>query len=178
METFKCAAVVLASVALASLALIAVGCGSDSGGSGVAQAPTTSTSTSTSTQPSQRDSPRSGAAFAACMRSHGVPDFPDPKVTSKGEIISMPDDDSPRFRSGFESCRKLLPNGGVPSPAQQAQEQEQLLEFAACMRAHGVRDFPDPTFSDGRPEFPEGRIKRNSPRFAAAKKAFAGVIGE
>jgi hypothetical protein len=54
------------------------------------------------------------------------------------------------------------PNGGDP------------IAFATCMRAHGVRDFPDPTFSNGSP-FPPG-IDRSSPRFAAAKRACAGGV--
>jgi hypothetical protein len=174
MQTMKRAAVVLASVAVSSLSLIAAGCGSDSPSPSVAQPPMTSTQA----PPSEGGSAPNGGdpiAFATCMRAHGVRDFPDPKVTSGGEIISIPDDDSPRFRSALDSCRKLLPDGGVPSPAQQAQEQRQLLRFAACMRAHGVRNFPDPTFSGGRPGFPGDRIDRSSPRFAAAKKACTGV---
>jgi hypothetical protein len=175
MQTMKRAAVVLASVVVSSLSLIAAGCGSDSPSPSVAQPPMTSTQA-----PSEVGSAPNGGdpiAFAGCMRAHGVRDFPDPKVASGGEIISIPDDDSPRFRSALDSCRNLLPDGGVPSPAQQAQEQRQLLRFAACMRAHGVRNFPDPTFSDGRPGFPGDRIDRSSPRFAAAKKACAGVRG-
>jgi hypothetical protein len=173
MKSIERALVVLAALALASLALVAAGCGTDSPSSGVAQAPTTSTAT----EPSEDGDSNGGdpIAFAACMRSHGVPDFPDPKATSEGEVISIPDDDSPRFTSALKSCRSLLPDGGAPSSAQQAQEQEELLEFAACMRAHGVRDFPDPTFYNARSRFSTGRINRSSPRFAAAKRACAGV---
>jgi hypothetical protein len=169
MQSIERAVVVLAASALAGLALVAAGCGSDSPSSGVAQAPTTSTAT----QPSEGgDSNRGdGVAFAACMRSHGVSDFPDPKVTSEGEIISIPDNDSPQVRSALESCESLLPDGGVSSPAQQAQEQAQLLEFAACMRARGVPNFPDPTVSGGRVTLRLDGIDRSSPRFAAAKKA-------
>jgi hypothetical protein len=175
MKSIERALVVLFAPALASLALVAAGCGSDTPSPGVAQAATTSTATESS---EDGDSNRGDLiAFAACMRFHGVPDFPDPKATSEGEIISIPADDSPRFRSALKSCESLLPDGGVPSPAEQAREQAAMLEFAACMRANGVRDFPDPTFSDGRSRFPLGRINRSSPRFAAAKRAHAGVTG-
>jgi hypothetical protein len=176
MQSIERAAVVLAASALASLALVAAGCGSDSSSSGVAQAPTTSTAT----QPSEgRGSDRGDPiAFAACMRSHGVPDFPDPKVTSKGEIISIPDDDSPQIRSALRSCESLLPDGGVSSPAQQAQELAELLKFAACIRAHGVPNFPDPTISGGRVTLRLDGIDRSSPRFAAAKKACRQSLAE
>jgi hypothetical protein len=170
MNPIERALVVLAASALASVALVAAGCGGDSPSSGVAQAPTTSTAT----EPSENgDSGGGEFAFAACMRSHGVPDFPDPKQTSKGVIVSIPDDDSPQFRSALKSCRSLLPDGGVPSPGEQAQEREELLEFAACMRKNGMPDFPDPIFRDGQPPFPDARIDRSSPWFAAAKRACA-----
>jgi hypothetical protein len=178
MQTIERAVVVLAASAVASLALVAAGCGADSPDPGVAQTP----SSTTTTQPSESVGSTSDdpIAFAACMRSHGVPDFPDPKVTSRGEITSIPDSDSPRFTAALNVCRKFLPDS-VPSPGQQAQEQAELLRFAACMRAHGVPEFPDPTVSGGRAHFPEGEIPRGSPRFAAAKKAcrgsLAGVTG-
>jgi hypothetical protein len=172
MKLIERALVLVAVSALATLALVVAGCGSDSPSSGVAQASTTSTTTAPSEDGNSKR--RAATAFAACMRSHGVPDFPDPRQTSEGEVISIPDDDSARFRSALQSCRSLLPNGGVPSAAERAQEREELLRFAACMRAHGVRDFPDPTFSNGSP-FPPG-IDRSSPRFAAAKRACAGGV--
>ena len=43
----------------------------------------------------------------------------------------------------------------VPSAAQQARAEQQALQFAACMRAHGLANFPDPTFG------PNGAIKEN-----------------
>jgi hypothetical protein len=153
--------------ALASVALIAAGCGGDSDSPAVAQTP----SSTTATQPSEAGDSESDnpIAFSACMRAHGVPDFPDPNATS--EITSIPDSDSPHFTAALNSCRSLLPDGGVSSPEQQAQEQAALLKFAACVRAHGVPEFPDPTVAGGRARFPEGTIPRSSPRFGAAKKA-------
>jgi hypothetical protein len=41
------------------------------------------------------------------------------------------------------------------------------------MRAHGVPNFPDPTFSGGRASLKISGIDSSSPRFAAAKKACA-----
>lgn len=165
MQFIERVVVVLAASAVASLALVAAGCGGDS--------------SDPADRGGQSDNP---VAFSECMRSHGVPDFPDPKITSGGgEVISIPDSDSPRFEAALKSCRKFLPDGGGSSPAQQAQEQDQLLRFARCMRARGVPDFPDPTVSGGRARFPAGRIDLGSPRFAAAKKAcgqsLAGVTG-
>jgi hypothetical protein len=179
MQTIERAVVVLAASAVASLALVAAGCGADSPDPGVAQTP----SSTTTTQPSESVGSTSDdpIAFAACMRSRGVPDFPDPKVTSQGQITSIPDDDSPHFRSALTACKEFLGNGGAPSPAQRSQEREELLRFAACMRAHGVPEFPDPTGSSSSVGPRADGIDRSSPRFAAAKKAcrgsLAGVTG-
>lgn len=56
--------------------------------------------------------------FSACMRSHGVPKFPDPtgggiKITSRQGV----DPDSPQFKSAVQTCRKLLPGGGAKAEA-------------------------------------------------------------
>ncbi|HEY2436113.1 MAG TPA: hypothetical protein VGH93_02970, partial [Solirubrobacteraceae bacterium] len=62
-------------------------------------------------------------AFATCMRSHGVPNFPDP-TRSGGSIQilgSAPgiNRQSPGFKYAQQSCRHLLPGGGQPSQAEQ-----------------------------------------------------------
>jgi hypothetical protein len=86
-------------------------------------------------------------AFAFCMRSHGVPDYADPQVSSSGnhgQVKLSPgsaDPDSPAFKSAGRMCHNLLPNRG--KPVNGAQEQAQDLTFADCMRSHGVPNFPD-----------------------------------
>ena len=88
-----------------------------------------------------------GAKFSACMRKHGITNFPDPN--SQGVITIHSgmgiDPGSPAFTSARTACNKLLPNGGQPTPAQIAQMQKQELAFSVCMRAHGVKNFPDPS---------------------------------
>ncbi len=50
-----------------------------------------------------------GLRFAACMRSHGYPSFPDPVVNSRdmGFLIRGFDPNSPQFQSARTACRKL-----------------------------------------------------------------------
>jgi hypothetical protein len=118
--------------------------------------------------------------FASCMRSHGVPGFPDPNAQGAISVSSASgiDPGSQQFQHAQQACQKLLPNGGQPSPAQQAQMRTQALAFSACMRSHGVPNFPDPQFSSG------GRVTMkltagsggsgidpSSPQFQAAQKA-------
>ena len=50
--------------------------------------------------------------FSQCMRSHGLPDFPDPKETSHGISISSAhsvDLSSPQFQAAQNDCRSLVP---------------------------------------------------------------------
>jgi hypothetical protein len=90
--------------------------------------------------------------FAACMRQHGVSDFPDPHVKGTGGhtevslLINHRIASSPAFQSAQRSCQHLLPEGGNgPSPAQQRERAAAMLAFASCMRRHGFPKFPDPT---------------------------------
>ena len=93
---------------------------------------------------------------SACMRRHGVPNFPDPQTSSgNGEVrisvhITPSITESPAFQSAQKACAYLMPGGGKnvsngPSAAQQRIHTEGLLAFAACMRKRGFPRFPDPT---------------------------------
>jgi hypothetical protein len=92
-------------------------------------------------------------AYAQCMRTHGLPNFPDPVTTPSGGYgfhTQGIDPHSPAFHSAGEACNAQAPEGwgtgGQPlSPAQQ----QQWLNWAKCVRVHGAPDFPDPTFSAG-----------------------------
>lgn len=83
-------------------------------------------------------------AFSKCMRSHGALGFPDP--TSQGTFtVTEALLHNPEIQSAAPSCKKLLPRGAVQLPAGlQRKLDSQALEYAACMRSHGVPDFPDP----------------------------------
>jgi hypothetical protein len=85
-------------------------------------------------------------AFSECMRSHGVPNFPDPAA---GGGIDIPQGSninpfSPSFKAAQAQCHKLLPGGGPPRGVSE-QQKEQMVRTSECMRAHGVTGFPDPT---------------------------------
>ncbi|MGO9899940.1 MAG: hypothetical protein ACLP0J_09650 [Solirubrobacteraceae bacterium] len=90
-----------------------------------------------------------GISFADCMRSHGVPNFPDPSSAGGGVQFSGYgiNSQSPAFRSAQSACQKLMP-GGIGAPVGvSATRIGQGLKIAACMRAHGLRTFPDPATS-------------------------------
>jgi hypothetical protein len=57
-------------------------------------------------------------AFASCMRSHGIADYPDPKTKDDGSLdMLLPknmDINSPQFKAAEQACKSVLPAGGQP----------------------------------------------------------------
>jgi hypothetical protein len=98
--------------------------------------------------------------FAECMRSNGVSRFPDPgpsgSFTIDGVVNgSSLNPNSPAFKQALSACRDLEPAGFTGS-ARSARQTQAALEFAQCVRAHGVKDFPDP--ANGQPLVDTDRI--------------------
>ena len=83
--------------------------------------------------------------FSECMRSHGVPNFPDPSPGGGIHLSSGMNPSSPAFEAAQASCHKLLPGGGPGAAHPSAQAEAQTLKISECMRQHGVAGFPDPT---------------------------------
>lgn len=113
------------------------------------------TATSAATTSSGRTAPDAslGLAFAKCIRSSGVPNFPDP---NPGGGFLFPvragvNPASPAVRAARAKCQKLLPGGGPPGPGStthpSAQTLARLVRIAQCMREHGISQFPDPRTS-------------------------------
>jgi hypothetical protein len=97
---------------------------------------------------------RSAVNASRCIRSHGVPGFPDPD--SSGQI---PKETAQQLgvgdsvlKAAQQACQNLWPFQ-APTQAQQRQQLTDDLKFAQCMRSHGLPDFPDPTSSGGHVEF-------------------------
>jgi hypothetical protein len=131
------------AVAAIAAATVIAACGSSS-----------STSSNSSDHPSQaqiQSDEQAAVRFADCMRSHGVPGFPDPTSAPRGfkSALDPSSKRSPAFESALNGCGHLLPRSrgstqsDVHSPAQIAS----FLAFARCVRAHGFPSFPDPTSS-------------------------------
>jgi hypothetical protein len=178
----------LSAVVLASVALFVAGCGGSSS-SGVAHLSSSTSGSSAANTGGKSSTPESSAstqqkmvAYSQCMRSHGVPEFPEPTeghllihTSSHNGHVTGVNPKSSQFQAAQKVCAKLLPNGGVPSAAEQAKAQQSALKFSQCMRTHGVPNFPDPNVSGGGVRLtigggPSG-IDPNSPQFKAAQKA-------
>jgi hypothetical protein len=85
-----------------------------------------------------------GVNYAGCMRSHGVPNFPDANPAGGLHMPASIDTQSPAYLSARSACAKLIPGPTAPRPMAQRQKLE-LLAAAKCMRKHGV-NVVDPTF--------------------------------
>lgn len=102
------------------------------------------------------------------MRADGVPNFPDSAISvNDGQVqFDVPGyvKNEPQFPSASRACQRDLPGGVVSAKHVNLQEQ---LEFARCMRSHGITDFPDPMPGGGW-DLPGDT---NSPQFEAAAHA-------
>ncbi|MGA2529464.1 MAG: hypothetical protein ABSG36_09925 [Acidimicrobiales bacterium] len=89
-----------------------------------------------------------GLAYAKCMGSHGVPNFPDPNASGGFELGPGINPQSPTFKSAQATCQKL---SGLPSPGSttnpSAAALAHMLTISQCVRHHGISDFPDPITS-------------------------------
>jgi hypothetical protein len=157
-----------AIIATTALAMLAAACSSPSSAGG---SPNSGRSA---------NSP-SAVGYSACMRSHSVPNFPDPTGSGgipKESAQHLGVSDS-QFSAAQQACQRLLPATGGSLSASSLQQcflaavcpqalVQQAVnagrEFAQCMRSHGVPNWPDPTIdSEGRPLF-NIRVPRPAPR--------------
>lgn len=99
-------------------------------------------------------------AYAECMRSHGVPTFPDPSAGGGFVIPAGIDSSSPAFQAAQTKCQKLMPGpaGLTPGTTTHPTSQwlAQMIKAAQCMRADGVPNFPDPTTTIPHPDVAGG----------------------
>ena len=109
--------------------------------------------------------------FANCMRSHGVPNFPDPgkPVGGPGSGINI---QAPAVQSAEQKCDKLTHNPEPKGSPASASQRRAALANAQCMRTHGVPNFPDPTFpSTGGMSVNLAGLNPQSPAFEHAQAA-------
>lgn len=158
---------VLCAAALIAIGVLAASCGGAS-------------PNRTGGRPSEPQVRKQMVAYAACMRSHEVPNYPDPQVSMGPDGVRVTitpgaaNPTTPAFRSADRACRGRLPQGfanGVA--ASNPQRQAQALAFADCMRSHGVPSFSDPD-RHGDFTLPAG-IDQQAPQFQHAMHACAHV---
>lgn len=163
---------VVAIIATAAIALLTGGCGSSSADH-VAQLGSTTTNGTSPPKPSAASAQGSALAFALCMRSHGVPGWPDPNSYGGFDKSKLTHQQlgagGAQVHAAQLACQHLLP----ASSAAQQQTQRivvQALRFSGCMRNHGITNFPDPN-SNGGIRIPDSLQDHGGPRYDAALKA-------
>jgi hypothetical protein len=140
----------VAAVGIAAFSVVAAGCGgSGSSSAGVANLGETTTTQTTGGSP-QGSLQATALRYSRCIRSHGVPDFPDPSPRGGINLTDQPGSDvnpsNPALQGAMLACAKIgVFAKGNPTPARQRQYTDELLRFARCVRAHGVPNFPDPS---------------------------------
>jgi hypothetical protein len=175
-------AVAAAAGALAvALALVVAACGGNGDSNGVASLTDTTGQTTTgagangSGTASKEDREKAQLEYAKCMREHGV-DMPDPV---NGELrLKAQRGDEKKVQEAQKACQGIL-EGVAPelNEEQKAKLREAALEFAKCMREHGV-DMPDPKVdeSGGLTQLmPEGSSP-DDPKVQKAQKACQPIL--
>jgi hypothetical protein len=138
-------------IPVAALALLAAACGSSPSSTGSGSSSTAGRPANSSTAGGSANS-EIGVNYASCMRSHGVPKYPDPdssnelanglpKVSLQQLGVS-----SLQYQAAQNACVRLLPNGGQMTQAQSQQDLNAMRRYAQCMRSDGVPTWPDPTY--------------------------------
>ncbi len=160
--------------ALAMVALLSAGCSNALAGPGTGRSGGNNTATAQIDSNGGNNTAanhQQAAKFAECMRANGVREFPDPDASGTLTIDgianrSRVDTSSAAFKQAIAACKDLQPAGFI-GHKRTAQEQENALKFAQCIRDNGVKDFPDPT--------PDGPLVDTNRILSAAGNGIAAI---
>lgn len=122
-----------------------------------------------SATPSGGNPNKAALAYASCMRSHGITDFPDPNAQGGFSAPNGMNPKTPQYAAANNDCKSL--DGSATPPPYNPATVAALVKYADCMRAHGVSWFPDPN-AQGHLDvsFPKGDSP-NDPQYVGANKA-------
>ncbi len=134
---------------VAAVAAVGAGCGGTRSSTGTSTDVAVKTGSGATTARSARSSHtraltarEKAVKFSECMRAHSVSDFPDPDASGEFPSYGVSVTEAVWTRA-VAACKSLQPPGTLSAKLTPAQESA-ALEFAQCVRKHGVRDFPDP----------------------------------
>jgi hypothetical protein len=178
-------------LAAGALALLAAACSSGASPRVASLGSTTATTTAAAPSAAAPSGTTPGGTpladfdkFAACMRSHGVADFPDPVVqqTAGGESVKVRvappagPGQTAAYNAAANACKSLAPPRPT-APTITAAQQQDYLDAAACMRSHGITGFPDPVFANGGVNFPiPTGMNTESPQFLRSRQTCQKLI--
>jgi hypothetical protein len=162
-------------VGVLALVLAVAACGGGGNSDGVASLTGSDKATATTNanrgKGNSQDKVQAARNWARCMRQHGI-NLPDPQITADGIGQQLPAEvNSPKFKAAEQACRQYQ-LGDDQSRPPSAQERQQALAFARCMRQHGI-NLPDPqiTVNGIEEQPPTGRGADDKLRLRAALQA-------
>lgn len=155
---------------MAATAVLATACSNTPSSTGSGGSPAAGGAPSTS----------SAVAYSRCIRSHGVPGFPDPgsngQLSKQAIVQAFSQVSQSRADAAQSACARLSP-GEQQNPVLTGQQRQDYLRAAACMRSHGFASFPDPTFPGGRESLSiPSSIDTNSTQFNQAAQTCTKLI--
>jgi hypothetical protein len=133
----------VAGALLAVVAFAVAGCGG-TGEPGRAVASVAATASASATASSAANP----IAFAKCMRTNGIANFPDPSADGSYPLSSDIDPTSQAFKDAREKCKQY---DATPPKERQTDQwpRDTQLKYAKCMRENGIPTFPDPDANGG-----------------------------
>jgi len=173
------------SVLAAGTLAMAAACGLPAGAASASSHGSSAATASTTAAASGSGATTGPLAFSACMRAHGLPEFPD--LSGGGMQFSNPNGQTAingvvlkesfaQFQTARQACQSTLGaaiTNGAPNPSLQ-----QAMAYSHCMQSHGVPNFPDPKVNGGVVTMQMGNsgIDSNSPQFQTAQTACQSVL--
>jgi hypothetical protein len=163
-----------ALVGALALTLAVAACGGGNHPSGVASLGASGQPTATTAANGRQDPRQAALAWARCMRQNGI-NMPDPQITGSGGNLNITQDGpigvnkkDPRVKTAQDACQHYLARGSAGgSNGSDPRQHQRELQFARCMRQHGVH------MSDPRPDggFTTEGDDKDSPAIKAAERA-------
>lgn len=173
-----------------ALAVFVAACGSGEAYEGVASLEDTAgqgeATSQVETTVTAGDTEEAVLALTACLREQGV-DVPDPTVDADGNVRlglgggGEPTWDEAEMEAAAEACAEYFEAASLGfSSEDRTQLEDQLLEYASCMRDNGY-DMPDPDFATSGPGRGPGggifgSVDRDDPAFIEAQAACEGIL--
>jgi hypothetical protein len=150
---------------LAIVAAVAGGCGHDRPGNASAE---------------QREDPNSAhedlTREIACFRAHGLPSYPDPVFDPNDGRWHLANERPALTAAVRQACASVMPQSTPASPIPTTQLQD-LIQYARCLRSHGVPDWPDPKVDGTFHTNINLKSDANRPALAACDKYLASSGG-
>jgi hypothetical protein len=141
----------------AGLALLTAACsgGTSSavGTASIGSTPSAGSTSSTGTGSASSTYVSDKVGFAHCLRTHGVPDYPDPDAAGQEPPNSKQLIGTPQGQAAVNACSYWGSRIQNDVAAQNQAVRVEYVRFAECMRSHGLPNFPGPVYAEGRVEF-------------------------